>query len=140
MATSAAPRRDRQVVRPLTLLRMLKEGGRPSVHDLTARFHTRRETICLVWEKPMTVVVRFRADQAPYVREREWHSSQRIKELPKGRLELRLKLENLPEIERWILGWGVHAEVLEPADLRKVVRAALRGALRHYEGRSASAG
>jgi predicted DNA-binding transcriptional regulator YafY len=40
-----AARRDRQVVRLLTLLRILKEGGRPSVHDLAARFHTRRETI-----------------------------------------------------------------------------------------------
>ena len=45
MATSAAPRRDRQVVRLLTLLRLLKEGGRPSVHDLAARLqNTRRET------------------------------------------------------------------------------------------------
>jgi predicted DNA-binding transcriptional regulator YafY len=45
MAPSAAPRRDRQVVRLLTLLKTLKDGGRPSVHDLAARFHTRRETI-----------------------------------------------------------------------------------------------
>ena len=45
MTKSAAPRRDRQVVRLLTLLRLLKDGGRPSVHDLAARFHTRRETI-----------------------------------------------------------------------------------------------
>ena len=29
----------------LTLLRTLKEGGRPTVHTLAARFHTRRETI-----------------------------------------------------------------------------------------------
>jgi predicted DNA-binding transcriptional regulator YafY len=45
MATVSAPRRDRQVVRLLTLLRMLKDGGHPSVHDLAARFHARRETI-----------------------------------------------------------------------------------------------
>lgn len=45
MVTSAAPCRDRQVVRVLALLRMLKDGDRPSLHDLAALFHTRRETI-----------------------------------------------------------------------------------------------
>lgn len=43
--SAAAARRDRQVVRLLTLLRILKEGGRPSVYELAARFHTRRVTI-----------------------------------------------------------------------------------------------
>ncbi len=45
MGTLPAARRDRQVVRLLILLKLLKEGGRPSIHDLAARFHTRRETI-----------------------------------------------------------------------------------------------
>jgi hypothetical protein len=36
------------------------------------------EAFGVVWERPMTVVVRFRADQAPYVREREWHPTQRL--------------------------------------------------------------
>jgi predicted DNA-binding transcriptional regulator YafY len=45
MATPPAARRDRQVVRLLGLLKTLAEGGRPSVHQLAARFKTRRETI-----------------------------------------------------------------------------------------------
>ena len=45
MVSAPAVRRDRQVVRLLTHLKTLKEGGRPSVHDLAARFHTRRESI-----------------------------------------------------------------------------------------------
>jgi hypothetical protein len=36
------------------------------------------EAFGVTWEKPMTVVVRFSAEQAPYVREREWHPTQRI--------------------------------------------------------------
>jgi predicted DNA-binding transcriptional regulator YafY len=132
MATSAAPRRDRQVVRPLTLLRMLKEGGRPSVHDLTARFHTRRETICLVWEKPMTVVVRFRADQAPYIRGREWHPTQQLKDLRDGRLELTFRAGGTFEITRWLLGWGDAAEVIRPVRLRREVAAILRSAATQY--------
>jgi hypothetical protein len=34
----------------------------------------------------MTVVLRFRAGQAPYVRDREWHPSQRFKDLKGGGL------------------------------------------------------
>src|SRR2546426_12762464 len=34
------------------------------------------EAFGIIWEKPMTVVLRFRADQGPYVAEREWHSTQ----------------------------------------------------------------
>jgi len=45
MTTGIPARRDKQIIRVLTLLRTLKEGGRPTVHTLAARFHTRRETI-----------------------------------------------------------------------------------------------
>src|SRR5574337_362840 len=45
MGAASSARRDRQVVRLLTLLRILKEGRRPSVYELAARFHTRRETV-----------------------------------------------------------------------------------------------
>jgi hypothetical protein len=54
----------------------------------------------------MTVVVRFRPDQAPYVREREWHPSQRVRTLRDGRLELTLRAGGTFEFLRWILGWG----------------------------------
>ena len=45
MKPARAVRRDRQVVRLRGLLKTLAEGGRPSVHQLAARFKTRRETI-----------------------------------------------------------------------------------------------
>ena len=35
-----------------------------------------------------------------------------MKRLPNGAIELSLVLGNLEEIERWILSWGTHAEVL----------------------------
>ena len=43
--TNASARRDRQVIRVLGLLKTLSEGGHPTVHQLAARFKTRRETI-----------------------------------------------------------------------------------------------
>jgi proteasome accessory factor B len=68
------------------------------------------------------VVIRFAAKVADRVREREWHESQEMKELPDGGLELRLRLGALEEAEQWILGWGTAAEVLAPAELRKNMR------------------
>lgn len=45
MARAPSVRRDRQVVRILGLLKVLAEGGRPTVYELAARFKARRETI-----------------------------------------------------------------------------------------------
>ncbi len=69
------------------------------------------------------VVMRFKAEAADLVREREWHESQEMRELPGGVLELRLRLGALAEIERWVLGWGASAEVVKPTALRDKLRA-----------------
>jgi proteasome accessory factor B len=69
-----------------------------------------------------TVRIRFQPFAAQLVRERTWHHSQKMRELPDGRLELHLQLGSLEEIERWILSWGDEAEVLEPAKLRRRLR------------------
>lgn len=45
MPPTLARRRDRQVVRLLTILRLLCNGSAPSVHALASRFHVRRESI-----------------------------------------------------------------------------------------------
>ncbi|PTX91322.1 WYL domain-containing protein [Opitutus sp. ER46] len=67
------------------------------------------------------VVIRFAAGAADRVREREWHESQELRDLPDGRVELKLKLGALPEVERWVLGWGAAAEVIGPRELRQRV-------------------
>jgi proteasome accessory factor B len=68
------------------------------------------------------VVIRFSAGVADRIREREWHESQAMRELPDGRLELRLRLGALAEVEQWVLGWGAAAEVLAPPTLREKIR------------------
>ena len=68
------------------------------------------------------VIIRFKADVADRVREREWHESQEMRDLPDGGLELRMKLGALAEIERWVLGWGMAAEVLKPVALRERIK------------------
>lgn len=62
---------------------------------------------------------------AQLVRERSWHPSQEIRELPDGGLELLLELDALEEIERWILSWGGHARVVSPKLLQQRVRQTL---------------
>jgi proteasome accessory factor B len=79
----------------------------------------RQEAFGVIWEEPTTVVLRFRADQAPYVAERQWHPSQRLKWLPDGRLELTFRAGGSFEIRRWILGWGDAVEVVAPESLRR---------------------
>jgi predicted DNA-binding transcriptional regulator YafY len=91
------------------------------------------EAFGVSWEKPTQVVVRFRADQAFYVREREWHPTQRLKALAGGRLELAFRAGGAFEIIRWILGWGAAAEVVRPATLRRAVAGILRAAATVYD-------
>ncbi len=66
------------------------------------------------------------------VSERQWHPSQKIKQLRSGEIELTLELGSLEEIERWILSWGAHARVLEPRALIDRVRGVVREIARSY--------
>ena len=68
--------------------------------------------------KPQEVRIRFDAFAARLVRERKWHASQKIKDLDNGGIELSLRLGHLTEIQRWILSWGEHAQVIAPQELR----------------------
>ncbi len=66
-----------------------------------------------------TVRILFDAFAAARIEERQWHPSQKIKHLRDGGIELSLTLGNLEEVERWILSWGSHAQVLAPAELKQ---------------------
>jgi proteasome accessory factor B len=78
------------------------------------------------------VVIRFGELVADYIREKRWHESQELVELPQGGVELRLKLSSLAEVERWVLGWGGNALVVQPPELAASVKEAAR---RILEGR-----
>jgi predicted DNA-binding transcriptional regulator YafY len=71
----------------------------------------------------VTVKVAFARPLARYIRERLWHPSQRFRDLPDGRLEITLRVADTLEVRRWILGYGVQAEVIEPAAMREALRA-----------------
>ncbi len=68
------------------------------------------------------VVIRFNELVSDYIREKKWHESQRLKELPDGGVELAMTLSGLAEVERWVLSWGGSAVVIQPAELAQRVR------------------
>jgi len=68
------------------------------------------------------VVLRFSAKVADYIREKRWHATQKLRELPDGGVELTMTLSGLVEIERWILQWGGDAQVIGPDVLKEKIR------------------
>lgn len=86
----------------------------------------------VVAEPAVPVRIRFSAQWASYVSEREWHASQETRTLPDGGLELEMKVGGSQELANWVLSFGGGAEVLEPASLRNEVRASLEAALANY--------
>src|SRR5438552_6527043 len=70
----------------------------------------------------VSVKVVFAQSLARYIRERLWHPSQKLRDLPGGRLALTLQVADTLEVRRWILGYGIQAEVVEPASLREALR------------------
>jgi predicted DNA-binding transcriptional regulator YafY len=79
------------------------------------------------------VAVRFGAEQGRYVSERIWHPTQRIRELPDGRIDLSFEAGGTFEIACWTLGWGDAAVVVRPARLREPVRRTLKRATANYQ-------
>jgi predicted DNA-binding transcriptional regulator YafY len=76
------------------------------------------------------VVIQFTPYAADYIREKKWHPSQKLRELKNGGVELRMELSSLGEVERWVLGWGGNATVLEPKELAEAVARAAENILK----------
>jgi proteasome accessory factor B len=72
------------------------------------------------------VVLRFSNGVADYIREKKWHDSQQLRVLSGGELELRMRLSSLAEVERWVLGWGGNAVVVQPPELADAVKMAAK--------------
>ncbi len=66
-----------------------------------------------------TVRIEFSAEVARYVMRKEWTRNQRIEEHADGRVVLTVTPRGTTEVPSWVLGFGEHAVVLEPASLRE---------------------
>ncbi len=92
----------------------------------------REDAFGVSWQDPADIVLRFRVDQTPYVRERLWHPSQELTDLPDGGVQLTFRAGGPFEIRRWILGWGDAVEVISPDELRNEMKLILSSALSLY--------
>ena len=82
------------------------------------------------------VVVHFRASVAARIREKRWHRSQELFELPGGEVGLAMRVAGLQEVTSWVLGFGADARVVEPDELARAVRAHVEGMQERYAGSS----
>lgn len=81
----------------------------------------------------ITIRVRFAPPVVRYVEEQRWHDSQQLQRQRDGSLLAEFQLSNLTEIKSWLLSFGRHAQVLEPAALIEELRAEHLAAARVYE-------
>jgi hypothetical protein len=74
----------------------------------------------------VTVRVRFEAQVARVIRERSWHPSQQLAELPGGALEVSFRTAGPTGVLHWSNSFVPHSRVLEPAYLAARQREAAR--------------
>ncbi|MGO9115567.1 MAG: helix-turn-helix transcriptional regulator [Thermoguttaceae bacterium] len=83
--------------------------------------------------------VRFSPSVARYVRESQWHASQKLTKERDGGLLAEFCLGDTAEIKRWIMSFGGSAVVLEPEGLQVEILAELESLIVAYGRRNATA-
>lgn len=105
----------------------IPEGYQPETHFESA-FGVVRDT-------PMKVRVRFSPDVAHTITERCWRPGQQVTTDNDGRVTLAFEAAGEMELVAWILSYGMHAEVLEPAELRQEVKRQVREMRQYYRSK-----
>ena len=80
----------------------------------------------LIGDQPFPVRVAFDARHSQHVRERIWNSDQTFTDLPDGGVELTFTATSPEQVASWILSFGGGADLLEPENVRGMIRAQLR--------------
>ncbi len=78
------------------------------------------------------VRIEFSGAAARSVREKEWHPTQRITEGAGGRVVLRMQVQGLEEVARWVLYHAPNARVQAPRELRRRVADLASGTARRH--------
>jgi len=81
---------------------------------------------------PVKVRLKFYPEAARWIRESSYHPAERTQELPDGSLLYEVTVNGTREITRWIMGYGLAAEVLEPEWLRRDIAEQCGGMLARY--------
>lgn len=120
----------RQDIRRFVLARMRKMTVTEEVfekpRDFSLQKHLGQSFGVFEGKETHEVVIHFDAFASTLVKERHWHSSQVIRDLPKDRIEIQMTLNSLFEIEPWILSWGEHAQVIQPPELIQKIKGSIQ--------------
>jgi predicted DNA-binding transcriptional regulator YafY len=92
--------------------------------DVFGVFRGKAEEVELIFEKKA----------ARWVRERQWHSSQKITLLKDGKIKMNLRVAISTELLAWVLGFGSQVEVIKPVSLKKTVQDEAWKLLGKYQG------
>ncbi len=85
-------------------------------------------------DKPRRVVIKIDRQQAPYVESKPFHKSQKVEQrFRDGSINISMKVIINNELERLILGFGGHAEVIAPPEFRERVANSVRISASHYK-------
>ncbi len=88
----------------------------------------------IMWsDEEYHVRIRFAQRVAPYIKERQWHPTQKIKENRDGILVLSFTTNHLNEVKDWALSWGSSAKVLGPKELVTKIKRDLHAAAGLYK-------
>jgi predicted DNA-binding transcriptional regulator YafY len=82
---------------------------------------------------PVQVEVRFAADVAGYVRARQWHASQALRDEADGAVVMTLQVCADRALQSWILSFGAAARVLAPAELARDIAKQIEQARAQYQ-------
>jgi len=87
----------------------------------------------IIWkDKFHKVRIHFSPEVAPYIRERQWHPLQQLKDTRDGGVVLEFTTNHVNEVKDWVLSWGAGATVLSPKPLVDKVTMALKQAAANY--------
>ena len=87
-----------------------------------------------IYDKVRRVVIKIDRQQAPYVESKPFHKSQKVEQrFRDGSIQLSLKVVINNELERLILGYGGHAEVIAPPEFRARIAESVRIASARYK-------
>ncbi|MDB4957259.1 MAG: Helix-turn-helix, type 11 domain protein, partial [Myxococcales bacterium] len=111
--------RLRDAIRVFAVHRILSIESLPDDSARSGPAKRSLERAFRVWyrDKVEHVVVLFTGRVAGEIRERRWHASQRTIDAADGGVYLHLDISAPEELERWLLGFGPDARVIEPVRL-----------------------
>jgi predicted DNA-binding transcriptional regulator YafY len=85
--------------------------------------------------EPQRIEIEFDRRVADFVREREWHQSQRVEDRPDGSILMTLDVSDDPPLRSWILSFGPLARVVRPGALAEEILEELEEARERYAPR-----